>query len=96
MIPSRLTMACIALISIGSTATGQENPFLPQPGPRQIPEAGGQSEKSEPEDLKLMKRSKWVVTSVERDGQTVPAQYGQRKGDVISFKMDDTGNTMFG
>lgn len=51
----------------------------------------------DPKDLRLMKQTKWIVVSVKRDGETVPAQYGQKVGDVISFRMEkDTGQVIFG
>lgn len=31
-------------------------------------------------------QSKWIVTSVERDGEVIKAQFGQQVGDVIDFK----------
>ncbi len=52
--------------------------------------------REDPKDLKQMKASKWIVVSVERDGKTVPAQYGQRVGDIIGFEMDTTGQPIFG
>lgn len=47
-------------------------------------------------DLRSMQLTKWIVVSVERDGETVPAQYGQKVGDIISFEMDNTGQPIFG
>lgn len=40
----------------------------------------------EPEDLQEMKKGKWIVTFVKRDGAITPAQFGQKIGDVITFK----------
>jgi|GEM_PF-3103380 hypothetical protein len=40
-------------------------------------------------DIKALKKGKWIVVSVERDGQTVPAQFGQKPGDIITFKTRD-------
>ncbi len=90
---SQLTIFSIVLILLSHAAAAQENPFAPLPRP-QNPAAGEARE--EPEDLKRMKQTKWIVTNVERDGQTIPAQYGQREGDIIAFKMDEAGNTIFG
>ncbi len=46
-------------------------------------------------DLKTLKDGKWEVVKVERDGDTVPAQFGQQPGDVISFNTKN-GLTVFG
>ena len=40
----------------------------------------------ESSDLKRMKEGTWIVVSVQRDGETVPTQFGQKPGDVITFK----------
>lgn len=40
-------------------------------------------------DLKALKKGKWIVISVERDGKTLPAQFGQKPGDIITFKTKD-------
>ncbi len=34
----------------------------------------------------------WLVTSIERDGILIPAQFGQRVGDVINFGLKDPFN----
>ena len=40
----------------------------------------------ESNDLKLLKEGKWVVTAIERGGETIPAQFGQKEGDIITFQ----------
>lgn len=86
---------CIVILAI-TGAVGQDAPL--GRGPRQSlePNPALAETTEEPEDLKQMRRTKWVVTSVQRDGKTVPAQYGQRVGDVIEFKMDDSGKFVLG
>ena len=87
--------ACIALLTVSPMAFAQTLPPASPLTPINNEIAAAKSQ-TEPEDLKQMKRTKWIVTSVERDGKTVPAQYGQRKGDIITFRMDDAGNNVFG
>ena len=36
-------------------------------------------------DFKLLKKTKWIVTEVERDGDAIPAQFGQKEGDIITL-----------
>ena len=49
----------------------------------------------ESEDLEVLKQGKWIVVSVERDGKTIPGQFGQKPGDIITFKTGN-GHIMFG
>lgn len=44
---------------------------------------------TESKDLKALKKGKWIVVSVERDGETIPAQFGQKPGDIITFKTEN-------
>ena len=37
---------------------------------------------------------KWIVTSVEHDGELTPAQIGQKKGDIISIVPRDDGTLL--
>ena len=46
-------------------------------------------------DLAILKESKWKVVEVRRDGATLPAQFGQQPGDVITFD-NDAAATVFG
>lgn len=44
--------------------------------------------KHDPDDLKQMIKGKWIVVYVLRDGETTPAQFGQKIGDVITLKKE--------
>ena len=39
------------------------------------------------DDAQKLKSQKWIVRSVTRDGDTLPAQIGQKVGDVIEFRI---------
>ena len=103
-----LTLSCVTLTAVATVVSAQQQVVVPRQHlvpQTQLPEASvtcqvvAEQKKpgpAETKDLGRLKQSKWIVTSVERDGKTVPAQYGQRKGDVIEFKMDDNGLPIFG
>ena len=85
-----VVMCFLSVMSGPEPAIGQD---LNLPNDVTVTTVAEQQEESG--DLAILKESKWQVVEVKRDGETLPAQFGQKPGDVISFDNEDNA-TVFG
>lgn len=93
--PAIRTMTATLCLLIAQSAFSQQLDVVKRALNVNSPDNTNAPEQEDTGDLKHLKDGKWIVDSVERDGNTVPGQFGQKPGDIITFDTKN-GLTIFG